>query len=309
MNMSKRIITGIDIRSNSVLAITLAKKYDTYQLQMIQEIPYNRLIVTENRNKHHQIIVNILKKIKCGLPLLSSNISLSLPESAVISKKIELPMVVDATDQQGMVYQAFAKVSPLPVNELCLDFLSENGVYHVFAAKKDDVNRYLLLAEQSGLTLGLIDTEKQAYLQCLCFFEKRLARRTSESILIDIEYDQIRYGAMFEHQSLYRTVDIPESHHEEFVALENLVDIELQRILSFYSDVSITLLFVVLAPHYSESFFSAITKKLPFHCQLIQPFSFFKQNGCDVSHVNDPLIALGNVLRAYQAMEKNKYVV
>ncbi|MCE0493961.1 type IV pilus biogenesis protein PilM [Vibrio salinus] len=304
--MGKRIITGIDIRCNSILAITVAKKYDIYQIQMIQDISLKDNIEVRNINSYHQIIVSVLKKIKQKLPKSSSHTVFSLPDSEVIVKEIELP-ATDALFRPELLLQQFARDIPVPVDELVVDYICEQNRYHVFATRKEGVLIRKNIARNAGLTLGLIDFEKQAFLQSLCYLKEVFPEKTS--ILIDIGTHYLRIGALLnKNQSLFRAIEIPAGSLRSQTMIPEFVAEEWKRAASFYSSEFLSeSVFVCLSPDYPSEIFTILAEKMPCHCVRVESLQHFPSvPGLDLM-INEPFIAIGNALRGFHSIEKNKY--
>lgn len=306
--MSKRIITGIDIRCNSILAITVAKKNDIYQIQMIQNILLKDNIEVKNIDCHQQVIVDALKQIKQNLPKFSSHIALSLAESEVIAKEIVLSATEHGSYIEAALYQKFAKVVPLPIEELVVDYISNENVYQVFATRKESVVARQHIAQASGLKLGLVDLEKQAYLQCLVYLqESYLQKSYGNVILVDIGTCYLRFGALIKGEPYFRTLDIfPESARDES-SLADFVMNEWQRFLPLNLDYVPDVIFIYQAPAYEAALFQLLSDAICEPCLRVDLSQAFTLMEGLYFTVDEPFIALGNALRAFEALGNQKY--
>lgn len=308
--MSKRIITGIDIRCNSILAITVAKKHDIYQIQMIQDILLKDNIEVKNIDCHHQVIVAALRPIKQKLPRFSSHIALSLAESEVITKEIVLSATERGSYVEAALYQKFAKVVPLPIEELVVDYISNENVYQVFATRKESVIVRQNIAQTAGLKLGLVDLEKQAYLQCLAYLQQSYLQKTQncgDAILVDIGTRYLRFGAFINGEQHFRTIDITSERASDESSLANLVITEWQRFLPINLNYVPNVILIHLAPVYESVLFQLISEAIHEPCLRVDlSLEFSLKDGLSFA-VDEPFIALGNALRAFESLGSQKY--
>ncbi|MEI8597422.1 pilus assembly protein PilM [Vibrio sp. M60_M31a] len=145
--MDKRIVTGIDIGHNSLKAVVLKPNGEQFALLGYKEILLKDGIVAENNTINHQEIVNTLKQVKKDLPFGASRVAISVPDNAVISKKLHIEQDLEENEIEFAVVQALFSSISVPVDELSLDFVRlnhEGGLrgpvsYQVFATRKDVV--------------------------------------------------------------------------------------------------------------------------------------------------------------------------
>nr|WP_319555308.1 type IV pilus assembly protein PilM [uncultured Vibrio sp.] len=168
--MDKRIVTGIDIGHNSLKAVVLKPNGDQFALLGYKEILLKEAIVAENNTINHQEIVNTLKQVKKELPFGASKVAISVPDNAVISKKLHIEQNTEESEIEFAVVQAFSHQSPFPMEELSLDFVrlsAEEGLrgpdsYQVFATRKDVVESRVEAIHKSGLKPVLVDVHSQS---------------------------------------------------------------------------------------------------------------------------------------------------
>lgn len=121
--MGKSLVTGIDIGHHSIKAAVLKPMGDTYALVGYEELLVTADIFTDNHTLDYQKIVKKLKELKKGLPLFSHKVAIAIPDSAVISKVLQIDSDLEQRELEFAVYQAFSHQSPFPVEELSLDFV------------------------------------------------------------------------------------------------------------------------------------------------------------------------------------------
>ncbi len=168
--MDKLIVTGIDIGHNSLKAVVLKPNGDKFALLGYKEILLKEGIVAENNTINHQEIVNTLKQLKKELPFGAKRVAISVPDNAVISKKLNIDQNLEENEVEFAVIQAFSHQSPFPVEDLSLDFVrlsTEEGQrgaasYQVFATRKDVVDSRVQAINKSGLKPILVDVHSQS---------------------------------------------------------------------------------------------------------------------------------------------------
>ncbi|GLR02459.1 pilus assembly protein PilM [Vibrio hyugaensis] len=168
--MDKLLVTGIDIGHNSLKAVVLKPNGNSYALLGYKEIILKEGIVAENNTINHQEIVKTLKEMKKDLPFRANRVAISVPDNAVISKKLQIEQSLEESEKEFAVVQAFSHQSPFPVEELSLDFVlveSEEQMrgtesYQVFATRKDVVETRVEALQKSGLKTVLVDVHSQS---------------------------------------------------------------------------------------------------------------------------------------------------
>ncbi|MDG2609720.1 type IV pilus assembly protein PilM, partial [Vibrio parahaemolyticus] len=124
----------------------------------------------ENNTINHQEIVKTLKEIRKELPFWARRVAISVPDNAVISKKLQIEQNLEESEKEFAVVQAFSHQSPFPVEELSLDFVKLDAdeqmrgtdSYQVFATRKDVVETRVDALQKSGLKTVLVDVHSQS---------------------------------------------------------------------------------------------------------------------------------------------------
>ena len=168
--MDKLLVTGIDIGHNSLKAVVLKPNGNSYALLGYKEIILKEGIVAENNTINHQEIVKTLKEIRKELPFWARRVAISVPDNAVISKKLQIEQNLEESEKEFAVVQAFSHQSPFPVEELSLDFVKLDADeqmrgtdgYQVFATRKDVVETRVDALQKSGLKTVLVDVHSQS---------------------------------------------------------------------------------------------------------------------------------------------------
>jgi type IV pilus assembly protein PilM len=227
--MDKLIVTGIDIGHNSLKAVVLKPNGDQYVLLGYKEILLKDGIVAENNTINHQEIVNTLKQIKKELPFGARKVAISVPDNAVISKKLHIEQNIEENEVEYAVVQAFSHQSPFPVEELSLDFVrlnAEEGLrgvesYQVFATRKDVVESRVEALRKSGLKPVLVDVHSQS----LGHIWKLAAERFSDKN----HYGLLDVGSMSSSFTMF--TEQGELFHKEFACGTGVIGVSPQQAL------------------------------------------------------------------------------
>ncbi|MCG9680418.1 type IV pilus assembly protein PilM [Vibrio sp. Isolate24] len=192
--MVKSLITGIDISHQSIKAVVLKPGKDTFTLVSYHQMPIEANIFTDNYRLNYQKIVKKLKELRKALPLFSRKVCLSVPDSSVISKRLQIDSDLSDEECQFVITRDFAQQSPVEVEALYLDFIALSHEktqakmdYQVYAIRKEciDTRRKPLL--KSGFTPILINPHSHNLIQLW----RRASRRCGNTnwLLMDVHSD------------------------------------------------------------------------------------------------------------------------
>ncbi|MFB9213958.1 type IV pilus assembly protein PilM [Vibrio sinaloensis] len=167
--MGKSLVIGIDIGHHSIKAVALKPSKGTLTLVSYRELPIESDIFTDNHMLNYQKIVKKLKELRKALPLFSRKVALAIPDSAVISKVLQIDSEIETQEREFAIMQAFSHQSPFPVEELNLDFVEVNKTgagssmssYQVYATRRDVVESRTQALAKAGYQPIL--TEVQAH--------------------------------------------------------------------------------------------------------------------------------------------------
>ncbi|MCG3729571.1 type IV pilus assembly protein PilM [Vibrio cincinnatiensis] len=195
--MSKSLVTGVDIGHHSIKAVVLKLSGETYSLVSYKEIVVTDDIFADNYTLDYQKIVKKLKELKKSLPLFSRKVSISVPDNAVISKVLQIESELDLAEQEFAIYQAFSHQSPLPIEELSLDFIkvsdkalgrNSSETYQVYATRREVVESRVSASEKAGLEPVLLDVQMHSLVR-IWQHVSQIQQRTNW-MLLDIGYSQ-----------------------------------------------------------------------------------------------------------------------
>ncbi|ANW24543.1 pilus assembly protein PilM [Vibrio coralliilyticus] len=191
--MGKSLITGIDISHQSIKAVVLKPEKNTFALVGYHQMPVEAYIFTDNYRLNYQKIVKKLKELRKALPLFSRKVCLSVPDSSVISKQLQIDSNLSDAECQFAITQAFARQSSVDVETLYLDFtlLSHDKAqdYQVYAVRKGCVDSRVAPCLKAGMEPVLINP----YSHNLAQLWRRAAKQYQQSnwLLIDFNWHGI----------------------------------------------------------------------------------------------------------------------
>ncbi|EKO3627997.1 type IV pilus assembly protein PilM [Vibrio metschnikovii] len=195
--MSKSLVIGVDIGHHSIKAVALKPNGDNYSLHGCTEIVITDDIFADNDTLNYQKIVKKLKELKKSLPLFSRKVAIALPDTAVISKVLQIDSDLDLREKEFAIYQAFSHQSPLPMEELSLDFVplpiqafakNRTATYQVYATRREVVASRLSAIQQAGLEATLLDVQLHGLAQI--WQQVSQAQQRSNWMLVDVGYTQ-----------------------------------------------------------------------------------------------------------------------
>jgi type IV pilus assembly protein PilM len=319
--MGKSLITGVDIQPNGIVAVTLQLDKRGYSLIGHHAFMTPTDIVTDLHANKHQELVKKLKQLKSTLSPFQRKIAMALDDGAVISKPVELESTLSPYEFKDKLYQEFAQHSPLPMDELCIDFIEpsscagERGnLYHVYAAKKLIVEQRSSLASESGLSLAIIDIERQALIQLLQHAQGYYQRH--HWLFINVRYSTCSFCYTSpKHPMFFKQIHLSSStplNEHQLIELHAKVRREVIGFKSRYPEVILEGVWVAGATaeirHVIESVMECDNGLL---CEVLQPLTLVEHNsimGVERNAIIDVdqgryALAFGVALRGLAALE------
>ncbi|WP_299016871.1 type IV pilus biogenesis protein PilM [uncultured Photobacterium sp.] len=168
-------IIGIDIGHHSVKAVVLNQKKERLELFAFTEAVLPASVINDQHSVNTSALLSVIRKLKKNLPFGARKVALALPDSAVISKVIQLDTNLSDEEAEFAVAQALSASSPFPVEELRLDFfpLSPSAEalgavvtapYQIIAARKDAIDSRVDTIKKAGLTPKVVELQTHALL-------------------------------------------------------------------------------------------------------------------------------------------------
>jgi type IV pilus assembly protein PilM len=165
---------GIDIGNHSVKAVALSQKKEHLELAAYAEVVLTSPVINEQHSVDSTALLSVIRKLKKSLPFRAKAVTLALPDSAVISKVIQLDSNLKEDEAVFAVAQALGRSSPFPVEELWVDFFSlESNAfpeatmtmpYQIFATRKDTIDTRITAIKKAGLSPKVVELQTHALL-------------------------------------------------------------------------------------------------------------------------------------------------
>ncbi len=159
---------GIDIGSHSVKAVVVQQKKEQLELAAFAEIVLPTPAVNEQHSVNSTVLLSAMRKLKKHLPRAAKHVVLALPDSAVISKIIQLDTSLSEDETEFAISQALGASSPFPLDELWLDFyplnysdrfqdMGSTVPFQIFAARRDTISTRLEVAKKAGFKTQVME--------------------------------------------------------------------------------------------------------------------------------------------------------
>ncbi|OZS43656.1 type IV pilus biogenesis protein PilM [Photobacterium sanguinicancri] len=215
---------GIDIGHHSVKAVALAQKKEGVELAAFTEVVLPPLVINEQHSVNAEHLLSAIRQIKKQLPRTARQVALGLPDSAVISKIIQLDTNLNNDELEFAVMQAIGSSSPFPIDDLRLDFFPLDSTsmapalatlpYQVFASRKETIDSRVAVLTKAGMKTKIMELQTHALLW--------LAKHYSEAERLEGVYGVIDIG---KHHTEF-CVDPPDNmaFHREMPLGSSLVD-------------------------------------------------------------------------------------
>ena len=166
---TKKETVGIDIGSSSVKLVQLREHKGGYHLVKVGILPLPAEAIVDNTLMDSSSIVETIKNLLGSLKVKAGEASCSVSGNAVIIRKIVLPAMSSEELEDQIQWEAEQYI-PFDINDVNIDFQilaqdehdsSKMNVLLV-ASKKDIVNDYLTVFNETGLKLSVLDVDSFA---------------------------------------------------------------------------------------------------------------------------------------------------
>jgi type IV pilus assembly protein PilM len=192
--MDKSIVTGIDIGHHSIKTVSVKAAGKRFTLLDQHEFANAQILYSENHMLDYQGALAMLKQVKKTLPRFNNDVALAVPDTAVISRVLNIDTCLEEGEREFAIAQAFSHQSPIPAEELILDYtqLRDHSVdasacltYQVHATRHEIVESRVLAAKAAGLNPILMDIQGYCQLQ-VWQLAKEKYEISSNWLLVDI---------------------------------------------------------------------------------------------------------------------------
>lgn len=157
---------GLDIGAYSIKAVQLKPEKEKYRLLAFGMTPLPASLQSESPTDQ-KAIAEVIKKLLLDLGITIKRAVLSLPESQVFSRVIEIPPLSEAELKSAIKWEAEQYI-PIPLEETYLDYqiikspskgVAEEMEVFLVAAPKNLIEKYLKIVRMIGLQPLAIETE------------------------------------------------------------------------------------------------------------------------------------------------------
>ncbi|MEZ8825724.1 type IV pilus assembly protein PilM [Vibrio amylolyticus] len=298
--MGKSLITGIDIGHYSIKAVVVKPVSEGFSLVSFKELPISAGVFSDNHTVNHQEIVKKLKELRKTLPWFSRRAAITIPDSAVISKVLQVERDLDERETEFAIYQAFSHQSPFPIEELSLDYVrtdveskTPTVAYQVYATKKEVVESRLNAVKKAGFAPIVCDVHAHSLVSTW----QLAARKTNRHdwLLVDIGYSQtllcmdfinrapfckeIALGTTFMEHEPQSMNPLAETKSDQFVQLMiERIQRQIQMLLSLNELKSIGGIWLSGGGALTETLLEELERRLNLTCQILNPLSLFEQS-------------------------------
>lgn len=164
-------LLGIDISSSSVKLVELGRdKVGHWVLERCAIEPLERGWIVDGNIEKFDEVADALRRVIKKSGTRTKNVALALPPSAVITKKITLPMGLSDQELEVQVESEASQYIPFSLDEVSLDFCvvgpnkSSPGDVDILiaASRREKVEDRQGLAEAAGLKAMIVDIESHA---------------------------------------------------------------------------------------------------------------------------------------------------
>jgi len=171
--MAAQSIIGLDIGFHSIKAVEIGRVDNNTALLSLGSIPLQSATVVSEIPSDEQIIVDAIGKLLADMKVKSRVVNISLPESSVYTRVIDVPRLTDKELAASIRWEAEQYI-PLPIDQVNLDYAvlgndkSGNTMQVLLvAAPIKTIERYTRILTKADLTVSSIETDAIAMLRII----------------------------------------------------------------------------------------------------------------------------------------------
>ena len=162
----KKDVIGLDIGSSSVKILELQKTRKGYALKNVGIAFLPQGTIVDGALKEPKIISDIIRDFVSSLKIKTKNVATSISGHPVIIKNISLPNMTEQELEESLEFEAEQYI-PFDIEDVNIDFQilgenpedSEQMNVLLVAAKRDMINDYISVIEESGLKTVVMDVD------------------------------------------------------------------------------------------------------------------------------------------------------
>ena len=165
----KKDIIGIDIGSSSVKLVQVKEHKGAFDLLNVGILPLPPEAIVDNTLMDSSSIVETIKKLLKSLNIRAKDAACSVSGNSVIIRKISLP-AMPSEELEDQIHWEAEQYIPFDINDVNIDFQILAADQHdpakmevlLVASKKDIINDYLAVFNETGINLAVVDVDSFA---------------------------------------------------------------------------------------------------------------------------------------------------
>lgn len=219
----QRSLLGIDISSSSIKILEISGSGDALCVEGYgrEVLPSNAL--DGNLIKDIEAVADCIKKLFVKSKLTSKQVALAVPDSAVISKIVQINDGLNDEEMEELVVIEADKYIPYPIDEINLDFeilghSAKNSAMLdilIVASRAENVNSRVEAVTRAGLEPKVVDVESYAVERAAQQLAKELPADGQDKIVAIIDI-----GARFSHLFVLHGMKLIFSREEKFGGMQ-----------------------------------------------------------------------------------------
>lgn len=221
-----RSILGIDISSSAVKILEISGSADHLCVEGYgsELLPGNALDGTVIKDT--EAVAHCIRKVIGKSKLTSKQVALAVPDSAVISKIVQINDGLTEHEMEELVVIEADKFIPYPIDEISLDFSVQGHSAKssalldvlIVASRAENVNSRVDAITQAGLEAAVVDVESYAVERAAQLLSKELPAAGQDKIIPIIDI-----GANYTHLFVLNNMKLIFSREEKFGGMQ-LID-------------------------------------------------------------------------------------
>jgi type IV pilus assembly protein PilM len=212
-------ILGMDISSSAVKILEISGSENGFCVEGYGREPLPPDALDGKVIKDTEAVTDSIKRLLRRSQLTSKHVALAVPDSAVISKIVQINEGLNDQEMEELVVIEADKYIPYPIDEIHLDFevlghsdknLAMLDVL-IVASRAENVNRRVEVATRAGLTAAIVDVESYAVERAAQGLAKELPAGGQDKIVAIIDI-----GAKFCHLFVLHDMKLIFTREEKF---------------------------------------------------------------------------------------------
>lgn len=190
-----RSVLGIDISTNSVKVIEISTRNGLHRIEAYGCMALPPDFVDHSQIRNVSAVANCIKQLILQKGMNSKLAFIALPDSAVISKGLQISDGFDESEIEELILMEADKYIPFPIDEINMDFEligrssknpSMNDVLFV-AARSENVNSRVDAVSKAGLLVKSVDVVSFAIERIMSLLTPELLKHEKNTVVAVID--------------------------------------------------------------------------------------------------------------------------